>query len=97
MTDSWLRDLHFAARALRRQPAFVAAAVVTLALGIGAATAIFSVAYGVSLRPLPYPDSSRIVRIYEANLANGQPRQDVSVGTFHEWREGVPSLESAAL
>ena len=97
MTDSWLRDIRFAVRALRGQPAFVGAAVVTLALGIGAATAIFSVAYGVSLRPLPYPEPGRIVRIYEANLANGQPRQDVSVGTFHEWREGVPSLESAAL
>ena len=97
MADSWLRDLRFAARALGRQPAFVAAAVATLALGIGAATAIFSVAYGVSLRPLPYPQPDRIVRIHEANLANGQPRQDVSVGTFHEWREGAPSLESAAL
>jgi putative ABC transport system permease protein len=97
MADSWLRDLRFAARALGRQPAFVAAAVATLALGIGAATAIFSVAYGVSLRPLPYPQPDRIVRIYEANLANAQPRQDVSVGTFHEWREGMPSLESAAL
>jgi putative ABC transport system permease protein len=97
MTDSWLRDLRFAARGLGRQPSFVAAAVATLALGIGAATAIFSVAYGVSLRPLAYPHPNRIVRIHEANLANARPRVDVSVGTFHEWREGVPSLESAAL
>ena len=81
----------------KRSPAFAAAAVATLALGIGAATAIFSVAYGVSLRPLPYPQPDRIVRIYEANPANGQPRHDVSIGTFHEWREGAPSLESAAL
>lgn len=97
MADSWLRDLRFAARALGRQPAFVAAAVATLALGIGAATAIFSVAYGVSLRPLPYPQPDRIVRIYEANLANGRPHEDVSVGAFHAWREGVPSFEAAAL
>ena len=97
MTDAWLRDLRFAARALGRQPAFVAAAVATLALGIGAATAIFSVAYGVSLRPLPYPQPDRLVRIYEANLANGQPRQDVSLGAFHDWRAGAPALESAAL
>ena len=97
MADAWLRDLRFAARALRRQPAFVSAAVTTLALGIGASTAIFSVAYGISLRPLPYPEPSRIVRIYEANLATGQSRQDVSVGTFHDWREGAPSIESAAL
>ena len=97
MSDSWLRDLRFGARALRRQPGFFAAAVATLALGIGAATAIFSVAYGVSLRPLPYPDPDRLVRIYEANLANAKPREDVSKGAFHEWREGTPSLESAAL
>ena len=97
MADSWLRDFRFAARALGRQPAFAAAAVATMALGIGAATAIFSVAYGVSLRPLPYPEPHRIVRIHEANPATGQPRHDVSVGTFHDWREGAPSLETAAL
>jgi len=97
MSDSWLRDLRFGARALRRQPGFFIAAVATLALGIGAATAIFSVAYGVSLRPLPYPAPDRLVRIYEANLANGKPREDVSKGAFHDWREGTPSLESAAL
>jgi predicted permease len=97
MSDSWLRDLHFALRALRRQPGFLTAAVTTLALGIGAATAIFSVAYGVTLRPLPYPEPDRLLRIYEANIANGQPKQDVSVGTFHEWREGSPSIAAAAL
>jgi putative ABC transport system permease protein len=97
MSDSWLRDLRFGARALRRQPGFFIAAVATLALGIGAATAIFSVAYGVSLRPLPYPAPDRLVRIYEANLANGRPREDVSQGAFHDWRQGTPSLESAAL
>src|ERR671910_2724112 len=97
MSDAWLRDLQFAARTLGRQPGFLLAAVTTLALGTGAATAMFSVAYGVALRPLPYPHPDRIVRIYEANLAAGQPRQDVSVGAFHDWREGTPSLEAAAL
>jgi putative ABC transport system permease protein len=95
--DGWLRDLRFGARTLARQPAFSLAAIATLALGIGAATAIFSVAYGVSLRPLPYPDPGRLVRIYEANAANAQPREDVSEATFHDWREGTPSLEHAAL
>ena len=97
MSDSWLRDVRFAARAFRRQPGFLIAAVTTLALGIGAATAIFSVAYGVAMRPLPYPEPDQIVRVYEANVANGQPKQDVSVGTFHEWREGSPSIAAAAL
>jgi putative ABC transport system permease protein len=90
-------DLRLALRTLRHHPGFAAAAVSTLALGIGASTAIFSVAYGVSLRPLPYPDGNRLIRIDEANRANGELRHTVSVGAFHDWREGAPSLESAAM
>jgi hypothetical protein len=58
-----LSDLRYALRALRRQPGFAAIAVVTLALGIGVASAIFSVANGILLRPLPYPDASRLVLV----------------------------------
>ena len=90
-------DLGYALRTLVRNPGFAFAAVATLALGIGASTAIFSVAYGVSVRPLPYPNPDRLVRIYEANHANGQPEHEVSMGTFHEWRERVSSVESIAL
>ena len=49
------------------------------------------------MRPLPYGSPERLIRIYEANPANGQLEQDVSIGTFHGWREGAPSIESAAL
>jgi putative ABC transport system permease protein len=95
--DAALLDVRYALRTLGRHPGFAAASILTLALGIGASTAIFSVAYGVSLRPLPYPEPDRLVRIHEANPANGQLRHEVSLGTFHEWRERVPSIESAAI
>lgn len=90
-------DFRHAFRVVRRAPGFAAAAIAVLAIGIGASTAIFSVAYSVSLQPLPYPNAERLIRIYEANRANGKPKEDVSEPTFHEWRTGVASLESAAL
>ena len=64
-------DLGYALRMLVRNPGFAIAAIATLALGIGASTAIVSVAYGVSARPLPYPNPDRLVRIYEASPAMG--------------------------
>ena len=95
--DDLIQDLRYAFRLLRRSPAFALAAVTTLALGIGGSTAIFSVAYGVSLRPLPYRDPDRLVRLFEANPRDGQMREAVSEGQFADWRQGAPSLESAAL
>src|SRR6267154_4356456 len=63
--DDVRRDLMYAARRLHREPGFTIVVVLTLALGIGANTAIFSVVHGVLMRPLPYKDSSRLVRVWE--------------------------------
>lgn len=92
-----LNELALAFRSLRRRPGFAAAAIATLALGIGASTAIFSVAYGIALRPLPYPHAERLIRIYEAKPAEALVEHEVSLAAFQAWREGAPSIESAAL
>jgi predicted permease len=80
------RDLRYALRALRRSPGFTIVAVLTLALGIGANTAIFSVVNAVLLRPLPYPVPGRLVRIYETSVAVRGHRDAVSAPNFVDWQ-----------
>jgi putative ABC transport system permease protein len=73
-TDDLLHDVHYAARTLRRAPLFTLVAGITLALGIGANTAIFSVVNAVLLRPLPYKDPGRLIRIFGSVPGRGNPR-----------------------
>lgn len=79
-------DLKLAWRHLRQQPAFSVLAVLTLALGIGANTALFSVVDGVLLRPLPFPEQARIVTLWERNPALGMEQQRVAPITLREWQ-----------
>ena len=92
----FLDDARYTFRGLRRTPAFYALVISTLAIGIGASTAIFSVAYGVTLRPLPYPEPDRLVRLYETHALSARTKQDVSVVTFAEVHR-ASSFASAAL
>jgi putative ABC transport system permease protein len=94
--DSLLLDLRYAARALRRSPGFTAVAVLTLALGVGVNTAIFSVVNAVMLRPLPFGDPSRLVRIYESNVARGWPEFSASDPNFLDWRAQSASWDALA-
>ena len=91
---SLLSDCRFALRQLRKNPVFTAVAILTLALGIGATTAIFSVVYGVLLRPLPYPDSGRIMAIFEINTA-GTPSR-VADPNFDDFRDQNRSFQAIA-
>ena len=77
--DSVGRDLRYALRGLSRRPAFTFAAVLTLALGIGATTAIFSVVYSVLIKPLPYPNADELVRI--RHTAPGLDADDLVAST----------------
>ena len=93
MSD-WASALTHAWRTLRRQPTFTLIALATLALGIGANTAIFSVIKTVVLNPLPYPDPERIVVLWEVSPEGNQDR--VSVPTFDDWRAEATSFAALA-
>jgi putative ABC transport system permease protein len=93
--DIW-QDLRYGLRALRKRPAFTAVAVVTLALGIGANTAIFSVVNTVLLRPLPYKDPERLVMVWEDATKHGYPRDTPAAANFVDWREQNKVFEGMA-
>ena len=82
--QGWWRDARYAVRQLRKTPAFTLTAIVTLALGIGANTAIYSFVDGVLLKPLPYPDADRIVRVLEK--PPGGRWNGISTLNFLDWQ-----------
>ena len=89
---NFLQDLRYALRMLARSPAFTLVAILTLALGIGANTAIFSVVNAVLLRPLPYPESNRLVFLGE--WSEQVPEMSISMANFNDWRNQNKVFES---
>src|SRR5580765_427955 len=83
--DDLGRDIVYAIRTVRRSPGFAAVAVLSLALGIGANTAIFSAVNAVLIRPLPYADPGRVVMVWEDATAAGFPRNTPAPGNYTEW------------
>ena len=88
------RDLRLASRSLRRTPVYTLVALLTIALGIGVTTAVFSVVDGVLLRPLPYPEPERLVRLYERNAQ--YPRNQWAGANFHDVRAATKTLSQVA-
>src|SRR5688572_29570609 len=91
------QDLRHATRGLTRSPGFTIVAVLTLALGIGANVAIFTLVNAVLLRPLPFDDSDRLVMLSESHLQTGQQRVGVLPGSFFDWRDRSRSFDAMSL
>jgi predicted permease len=89
-------DVRYALRALRRNPAFTAVALLTVALGIGANAAVFSIVNGVLLRPLPYPAADELVLLHQAHARSGEHLGRVSFQDFEDWRARTRTLSDMA-
>ena len=96
LEDLW-QDVRFGLRQMRRRPAFALLATVTLGIGIGANTAIFSIADHILLRPLPYGDPARVLTVWETDTRTGETRQQPSPGDWLDWQERTTSFTAWGL
>jgi putative ABC transport system permease protein len=94
--DQLRRDLRFGVRAMVRRPAFTCLAVSTIALGIGATTAIFSLADNVLFKPLPFPNAERLVSVWEVRPALKRPRMEAAPLNYVDWRRESNAFEDLA-
>src|SRR5438445_8845205 len=95
--ESLFSDIRYAVRNLIKRPGFTAIAVVTLALGIGANTAIFSTINALLIKPLPFPDLDRLVAIWDKAPSRGVEHNEVALANYLDWRAQNHSFEQLAL
>src|ERR1051325_3891469 len=95
--DSIIKDIRFAMRGLLKRPAFTAIAVITLALGIGANSAIFSVVNAVLLRPLPFKDPDRLMVVWERRANSGRANLPLSGHEYAAFKEHSQSFEALTI
>src|SRR5262245_27300723 len=96
MQTLW-QDLRYGARMLWKSPGFTSIAVITLALGIGANTAIFSVIDALMLRPLPFREPYKLFQVWESNVKLGYKEMDASYPNFADWRDQNQVFEQIAI
>ncbi len=92
-----MQDIRYAFRTLRKQPIFTLVAILTLTLGIGANTAIFSLVYQILLRPLPYPEAERLVFVWNSYPLMGLDQASVSIPDYIDRKTQAPAIEDATL
>ena len=92
-----MQDIRFALRTLRKQPIFALVAILTLTLGIGANTAIFSLVYQTLLEPLPYANADRLVFVWNTYPLMGLPQASVSIPDYLDRRTQAAAIEDATL
>src|SRR3989442_742362 len=95
--DSLLRDLKFSVRSPLKRPALTIIAIVTLAIGIGANTAIFSFINALLLKPLPFPDLDRVGAVWETVPSRGVERNEVTVADYLDWRAQNKTFEQLGI
>src|SRR5262245_27088898 len=97
MLSTLMQDLRYAIRWMIRSPGFTLVSVITLALGIGGNTAVFSLVNAVLLRPLPYHDVDRLVMLRETHPGDGETFRPVSPANYADWRDRSASYEQIGI
>lgn len=95
--DTFLNDIRYAVRNLLKRPAFTIVAAITLALGIGANTAIFSSVYALLLKPLPFPELERVVAVWDSYPSKGVLRNEIAMANYLDWKAQNQSFEHLAI